>query len=676
MGFKELFYPESIAIFGSVTPGKLGVTFIEQLLRNGYKNIYAVNPKGASYKTVKGYTGLEQVPQKIDLAMIVSPAATVVSNLEACGKAGIKDVIIISSGFSEAGNLNGEKAVAETAAKYGIRFIGPNCAGLLNTHWNCAATFEAYPPKGSCAIVSQSGAIGGAITYLAQKENLGISKFVSYGNGADLNQVDFLRYLKDDGETTVVAVYIENIKNGREFMAALKELTAVKPVIALKSGRSTAGQRAALSHTGAMAGSDKVYDAAFEECGVIRVDSIDELVDVCKAFQTLPLIKGNKIGIVTNSGGPGVLTTDLAEKLGMDVSEPSPVLKEELRAFLPDFASVRNPVDLTVQGTAENYQKAIEIMLKEYDACIPIFYGTPFIDTLPIAEGYVNAFQNSGKPVAGALESGLYAEESDQLLADKGLPNFNSVERAIKTLYYMYRYRLYKDGAASNEPVNIPSASAAPVELPVLEPQAVGILEENGIPVPPHAFISSRQELDSACRKVDYPLVIKVVSPEIIHKSDFGGVKVNLRSLTEAEEAFDSIRRNAEGYDFRGVMVYPMISGGQEVILGLTRDVTFGPVVAFGLGGIFTELLQDVTLHTAPVSVGEAREMIRKIKGYPMLKGLRGQKPVDFDSLAELIASFSLLPFKYPNLKEADLNPVFAMEKGALAGDIRLVFEE
>lgn len=676
MGFRELFYPESIAVFGSVTPGKLGVTFIEQLLRNGYQNIYAVNPKGASYKSVPGFTALDQIPEKIDLAMIVSPASTVASNLEACGKAGVKDVIIISSGFSEAGNLEGEKEVAAAAAKYGIRFIGPNCAGLLNTHWNCAATFEAYPPKGSCAIVSQSGAIGGAITYQAQRENLGISKFVSYGNGADLNQVDFLRYLKNDAETSVVAVYIENIKNGREFMTALKELTAVKPVVALKSGRSAAGQRAALSHTGSMAGSDKVYDTAFAECGVIRVDSIDELVDVCKAFQTLPLIEGKKIGIVTNSGGPGVLTTDLAEKLGMDVSEPSAALKEELRAFLPDFASVRNPVDLTVQGTAENYQKAIEIMLKEYDACIPIFYGTPFIDTLPIAEGYVNAFRNSGKPVACALESGLYADESNQLLADKGVPNFNSVERAIKTLYYTYQYRLYKAGLSEKAEKAIPAEVPADIQLPLLEPQAVELLEKNHIPVPVHAFVSSEDRLEEACSKVGYPLVMKVVSPKIIHKSDFGGVKVNINNINEARDAFDTIRKNAEGYDFRGVMIYPMIKGGQEVILGLTRDVTFGPVVAFGLGGIFTELLHDVTLHTAPVSVSEAREMIRKIKGYPMLNGLRGQAPVDFDSLAMLISAFSELPFKYPNLKEADLNPVFALPDSAVAGDIRLIFSE
>lgn len=674
MGFKELFYPESIAVFGSVTPGKLGVTFIEQLLRNGYKNIYAINPKGASYKEVQGYTALEQVPQKVDLAMIVSPASTVVPNLEACGKAGIRDVIIISSGFSEAGNSEGEKAVAETAAKYGIRFIGPNCAGLLNTHWNCAATFEAYPPKGSCAIVSQSGAIGGAITYQAQKENLGISKFVSYGNGADLNQVDFLRYLINDEETSVVAVYIENIKNGREFMDALKDLTAVKPVVALKSGRSKAGQRAALSHTGSMAGSDKVYDAAFAECGVIRVDSIDELVDVCKAFQTLPLIEGNKIGIVTNSGGPGVLTTDLAEKLGMDVSEPSAALKDELRAFLPDFASVRNPVDLTVQGTAENYQKAIEIMLKEYDACIPIFYGTPFIDTLPIAEGYVNAFRNAGKPVAGALESGLYAEESDQLLADKGVPNFSSVERAVKTLYYTWQYRLYRNKLSSCSEITLPHEVQLDIQSSLLEPQAVELLEQNNIAVPPHAFVTEKDQLSEACGKIGYPLVMKVVSPKIIHKSDFGGVRINIGNIDEAEEAFESIRKKAEGYDFRGVMIYPMIKGGQEVILGLTRDVTFGPVVAFGLGGIFTELLQDVTLHTAPVSVSDAREMIKKIKAYPMLTGLRGQESVDLDALAELIAAFSLLPFKYPQLKEADLNPVFALPKGAVAGDIRLIF--
>lgn len=675
MGFKEMFCPEAIAVFGSVSPGKLGVTFIDQLLLNGYKNIYAINPKGASYKEVPGFKSLEDVPGKVDLALIVSPAATVVGNLEACGKAGVHDAIIISSGFSEAGNAEGEKEVAETAKKYGIRFIGPNCAGLCNTHWNCAPTFQAYPPKGSCAIVSQSGAVGGAVTEIANFQNLGVSKFVSYGNGADLNQVDFLRYLKDDDETKVVAVYIENIKNGREFMDALKELTAVKPVVALKSGRSAAGQRAAQSHTGSMAGSDKVYDAVFRECGVIRVDSLDELIDLCKAFQNLPDVKGNRIGIVTNSGGPGVMTTDLAEKLGMDIAEPNEEIKAELQAFLPSFASVRNPVDLTVQGTAENYQKAIEIMLKDYDACIPIFFGPPHIDTTPIAEGFVKAFRNSNKPVAAAMETGQHAKDSGQLMADSGLPNFSSTERAIKTLYYMHQYYLYKQKLASGgTAVEIPQASESKIESPVLEPEAVEILMENGINVPSHAFVSNKDDLKTACEIVGYPLVMKVVSPKIIHKSDFGGVKVNLKNYEEAEAAFDAIRKNAEGYDFRGVMLYEMIKGGHEVILGLTQDATFGPVVAFGLGGIFTEVLKDVTLRTAPVSVDTAREMIREIKGYPILKGLRGQAGIDFDAMAEMISEFSKLPFRYPTLKEADLNPVFASPEGVIDGDVRLIF--
>lgn len=676
MGFKELFYPGGVAVFGSVAPGKLGGNIIDRIIIGGRtERLYAVNPKGLGRENIPGYAHIGDIPDTVDLAVIAAPAATVPGIMEECGQKGVKAAIVISSGFSEAGNKEGEEEIKRIAKKYDICFIGPNCAGLVNTHSDLAPTLQAIPPKGYTAVISQSGAVGGAIMEWAQLHGLGISKFASYGNGADLNQVEFLRYLKTDDETKVVAIYIENVNDGRAFMDALKDLAAVKPVVALKSGRTSSGQRAAMSHTGSMAGSDSVYDAAFAACGAIRVDSLDELIDLCKGFSYLPPVKGRKVAIVTNSGGPGVMTADLAEQIGMDACEPSEELIAELKTFLPGWSGFKNPIDMTVEGTGPNYQKTIEVCLKEFDAALPIFFGPPYLDTTPIAEGILAAFRNSGKPVAVAMETGLNAARSVAFMRDNALPNFPSTERAIKVLRNMARYEEYKAKLASDPAPALADVKDTTVKSPLLEPDAMELLRSNGVNTPKFKFVSDRAAVAAACEEVGYPVVMKVVSPKIIHKSDFGGVKLNITCGAEAEKAFDEIEVRARDYDFRGVVIYPMIKGGREVILGLTRDRQFGPVVAFGLGGIYTEVLKDIQLRIAPVSKDQALEMIKGIKSYKILQGIRGQAPADIDKLAEMISKFSQLPFQYPNLKEADLNPVFVFEDDAQVGDVRLIFE-
>jgi acetyltransferase len=328
MSFEALFTPRAAAVFGSVAPGKLAGILIDQLLGFGFTRVYAVNPKGLGKDNVPGFTSIADIPDTVDMAVIAAPAKTVPEIMEECGKAGVKAAVVISSGFSEAGNKEGEVQIKQIADCYGMHFIGPNCAGMINTHHKLAPTLQAYPPKGVTAVVSQSGAVGGAIMEWAGMHGLGISKFVSYGNGADLNQVEFLRYLKDDPETKVVAVYIETVNDGIAFMDALKELTVVKPVIVIKSGRSSSGQRAALSHTGSMAGADAVYEAAFKSCGAIRVDSLDDMIDLCKGFSYLPPVKGRKVAIITNSGGPGVMAADMGESLGLSISDTSAELKD------------------------------------------------------------------------------------------------------------------------------------------------------------------------------------------------------------------------------------------------------------------------------------------------------------------------------------------------------------
>jgi acyl-CoA synthetase (NDP forming) len=672
MSWKALFDPRGVAVVGSVAPGKLGQVLLSHLAAGGFEALYAVNQKAQGLDQIPGFSSVKEIEAPIDLAVIASPAATVKSVLEDCGAKGVKAAVIITSGFSEAGNAAGEEELKQTAKKYGIRFVGPNCAGILNTSGNLMATLQAKPPGGGTAVISQSGALGGSIMALAESQGLGISKFVSYGNGADLNQTEFLGYLKADPETRVIALYIENITDGREFMEQLKEAARVKPVVVIKSGRTGAGQRAALSHTGSLAGSDAVYDAVFQECGAIRVETLDELFDLCKGFSYLPAVGGRRLAVVTNSGGPGVMAADQAEGLGLEMAEPDPALQEALRSFLPSHAGFKNPFDLTVEATGEDYCQVLTETLKEYDAAVAIFLGPPYLGSISFAQGILKAARQSGKTVAPVIQSGCQVPASVAYLREHDLPNFSSGERAVRVIARMAEYESFK---ARVRPVKeIPAEKGCLFgNGPLLEPDGMALLRENGIPVPEFRFAVKRLEAIEACRSLGYPVAMKVVSPRILHKSDLGGVVLNIDDDAAAGTAFDRMEQVAANLDFRGVVVYPMLRGGREVILGLTRDAQFGPLVAFGLGGVYAEALKDIVLKVAPVDRSEAAAMIRSIRAYPILQGIRGERPANLEALAEAIVNFSRLPFLYPDLAEADLNPVFVLPTGVLVGDVRLI---
>jgi len=672
MSFQALFNPRGVAVAGSVAPGKLGNVLINRLVEGGFEKIYALNPKAQGIGRVEGFTSAQDINEPLDLVVIASPASTVKDVLEDCGKKGVKAAIIITSGFSEAGNTTGEEEIKSIAQKYGIRFTGPNCAGMVNTHSQLLATLEAAPPKGNTALISQSGAVGGNIMAWAKEQGLGISKFVSYGNGNDLNELEFLKFLKDDPETKVIAMYLENIKNGREFMQILKEVTRIKPVVVIKSGRTSTGQRATLSHTGSMAGADAVYDAVLKECGAMRVETIEDMFDLCKGFAFLPPVTGRRLAVITNSGGPGVMAADKAEEVGLDVAEPSGDMAVALKELLPPHAGIKNPIDLTVEGTGEEYRQVLEKALKEYDAALALYIGTPYLKAMSIAEGIKKAAEALQKPIVSTVQVGCDVEESVNYLKEHNLPNFVTGERAVKVLSRMAEYEKYRSNLSKS--TEIPEKKGKlPGDGPILEPDGMALLRENGIPVPQLRFVSTGQEATKAARELGYPVVMKVVSPQILHKSDCGGVVLNISNDQEAASAFDQIEKAAHGRDFRGVVIYPMLKGGREVILGLTRDVQFGPVIAFGLGGIYTEVLKDIVLRVAPVDRAGAEEMIRSIRTYPILKGIRGQEPADLDALAEAIVNFSKLPFLYPEIEEADLNPVFVFPKGIFVGDVRLV---
>ncbi|MFW6135459.1 MAG: acetate--CoA ligase family protein [Chloroflexota bacterium] len=679
---ERLFYPRGTAVIGSTSEGKLGYELIRQMVEGGYERVFAVNPRGEGAFGVPAAEAVAKIEGPVDLAVIASPPSTVPGVLEDCGKAGVAAAAIITAGFSEVGNDKAERAVARAAAEHGVRFVGPNCAGLVNTVHHLYPTLETRPPRGRAAVVAQSGAIGGVLLAWAKAYGLGISKFVSYGNGADLNEIDFLRYLADDAETEVVALYIESTADGRAFMEAVNACAQQKPVVVIKAGRTRAGQRATLSHTGSMAGADAVYQAALGQCGAIRVRTVEEMFDFCKAVIGVRGVgtlmgrrrgEGCRIAIVTNSGGPGVLAADRAEEVGLEVPEPGPAMRRALREFLPGHCALRNPIDLTVEGTGDWYRRTLEALSEEYDAAVVINVATPYLDSMALARGVGDGAEQSEMPVVAAFLPQEIVGRSVDYLQSRGVPNFATGERAVTALGLVGRYdpRL---AACVGTPFEA-EERRLPGDGEMLEPTAMAWLEENGIPVPEFRFVEAREEVVRACREIGYPVVMKVVSPEILHKSDVGGVILDVDGDEGARAGFDALERAAEGRDFRGVVVYPMIEGGQEVLLGLSRDPQFGPVVAFGLGGVYTELWADVVLRVAPVDPAEAGRMIGEIDAFPLLEGVRGQARRDLDALAEALVTVSELAFRYPEIEEVDLNPVFLFEEGEglLVGDVRVI---
>jgi acetyltransferase len=670
MSIQKLFYPQTVAVIGSVSQGKLGYELIQQMLAGGYSNIFAVNPKAQAIGDVRGFVKVTDIPDPVDLAILASPAATVPEMLQQCGEKGISAAVIISSGFSEVGNHQGEEDIKAIAQKYNIRVVGPNCAGILNTSNNLFATLEMRPPKGQMAFISQSGALGGAVLAWAEEQNIGISKFVSYGNHADLDEIDLLPYLAEDEETRVVGLYVESIKNGRKFIQVAQEFVAKKPLVVIKSGRTASGQRAALSHTGSMAGSDQVYDAALKKAGVIRVESLEDLFDLCRGFISLPPVSGNKTAIVTNSGGPGILTADKAELSGLKVISFSPQQKERLAASLPSYAAVGNPVDLTVQGTEEDFERSLEIVLEECDSAIAINVATPYLDNIALARGIADAAFNTKKPVAASFMAGRLVSEAIQYLKTRGIPNYATGERAAKVFSLMAQY---ESSHLKITPFPVLNEQPHPLPKELLEPVIMQWLSENNVAVPKFKFVTQSQSLSSDCEEIGYPLVMKVVSPQILHKSEFGGVKLNIQSLAEAEKCFEELCSIAKDKDFRGVVIYPMLQKQQEVLVGLSSDPQFGPVILLGAGGIFTEYLKDVIIHLAPLTLCEAQDMIKQLKIYPILSGARGQKPCDLASLANLLVQVSMLPFSFPEIDELDLNPVFLSPSNAVIGDARVI---
>jgi len=650
--------------------------------------VVAVNPKAEGTRGVLAVSSLGKLPRgssPVDLAVIASPAATVADVLEDAGRAGVKAAVIITAGFLESGNSQEEQKLLSVARRFDMRIVGPNCAGIVNTKHNLFPTLETRPTSGDVAFISQSGALGGAVLSWAEEQGVGFSKFVSYGNAVDLTEVDFLDYLRDDDETKVVALYIETVSDGRRFMEAARKLSAVKPLVVIKSGRSESGGRATQSHTGSMAGSDAVYEAALAQCRAIRVAGIEEMFDLCRGFVHLPSVRGNRIAIVTNSGGPGVLAADAGDRAGLEITPPSPDLRDRLAKRLPPVCSLTNPFDLTVQGAEDDYRVTLIEVLNEYDAALAINVNTPYLDVSPLARGVVSAAQETGKPIAASFVAGRPAQAALPILAEGGVPNFVTGERATRVLAVLAE-RSEGAARAKRAPTKETPEDVSPVEvmgtttkecLPweqqPTEPEAMDWVESLGFPMIPHVFASTADEAVQAAQEFEQPVAMKIVSPMVVHKTDLGGVVLNLSSPDELEAAFSRMKGLTLPAGFNGVLVSPMIEDPVEAIVGLSNDRQFGPVIAVGLGGIYTEIFKDLELRVAPVSVSEAHRMIESLGGIEILRGARGKVLRDVPALAQLVSDISRLPFRFEGIEELDLNPVFLFERGCAAGDVRLI---
>jgi acyl-CoA synthetase (NDP forming) len=705
---EALFHPRSVAVFGSVKRDKIGHQLVTQLVAGGFPGtLAAVNPKGETpegFPAVPGYAALSRLPSPVDLALVAVPAPFVVEVVRACGSAGVPFAVVLSSGFSETGHAEEEQALKQAAAQGRVRLIGPNCAGIMNTASRLYASIEVRALPGRTAFITQSGAVGGAVLGLARERGIGFSTFVSYGNRADIGEVELLEHLAEDPETDVIGLYLESLTDGRAFMRTVQRVTRRKPVVIIKAGRSSSGLRAASSHTGSLAGSDAIFQAMVAQSGALRVAGMEEMLDLCDGLTRLPPLRGGRVAIITNSGGPGILTSDRAEELGLEVAQTPEALCAALREFLPAHCALANPIDLTVEGTRENYSRALRTVLAcpregaeeplgtgGFDAAIAINVATPFLNSVALADGILEAVADTaaagrpasgteGKPVAAVFMAGEIVQEGSERLKKGGVPVFPTGERAAAVLAGVRDHYRRQEQPRPELPPELPPETLpliGPVggqaAASVLEPELVAFLEGEGFPFPARAFVRSAADLPGAAERLGFPLVMKVVSPRILHKSEVGGVVLSLRTAEAVEQAYRELHGRLADQDLRGVMLYRQVEGGLEMIAGVKRDPTFGPVVLAGAGGVLTELLQDAALRIAPFEREEALEMIATLRAHSLLAGYRGSAPLDREALAGLLARLSRLAARYPAIRELDFNPVFVQERGVVIGDVRLL---
>jgi acetate---CoA ligase (ADP-forming) len=690
-----VFRPRTIAVIGaSRTPGTVGYEIVHNLLSEGFTgSLYPVNLHATSVHSVPAYRSIGDVPGPVDLAIISVPKEHALAAAEECGARGVRALIVITAGFKEVGPAGAERErrLLAIAQRYGMRLIGPNCLGVVSTAPDVRmnATFAPImPPAGPVSFMSQSGAMGVTILDYAAEYGIGVQHFVSVGNKADVSGNDLIEYWAEDAATRVILMYLENFGNPRKFTRIAREVTKRKPIIAVKAGRTVAGARAASSHTGALADLDSATDALLAQCGVIRVDTVEELFDLAMAFGHLPVPRGNRVAVVTNAGGPGIIITDACEALGLSVAELSAETQARLRQNLPEEASVRNPVDMIATATPDSYRLALEAVLADpnIDAAIAAFVPPLRVKQQDVARSIVAARRTSPeKPMLAVLMGRAGLPEGRAELRAAGVPAYIFPESAGRALAAMYRHRRWLERPAGRvHEFDVDRATAAELiaaaqdaGVDYLERNAVlAILDAYGIPTLRAGAAATAEQAVEAARQIGLPVVLKIDSPDVVHKTDVGGVVLDLRTEADVHAAFDALVRRVRAHlpsaHIDGVTIERFLTGGRETIIGASQDPSFGSVIMFGLGGIHVEALRDVTFRIQPVSDIDADEMIRSIRGVTLLEGVRGEAPADLAALRETIQRVSQLVGDHPQLEEMDINPFIIFESGGLVVDARI----
>lgn len=695
---EKLFVPKSIAVIGaSRQEGKVGHSVLKNLLQYGYPGkIYPINPKAEEILRTRTYSTIFAVEGEIDLAVVAIPSQFVPSILRDCVNRGIGAVVIISAGFKESGKQGSqlERELVETIKNSSIRVLGPNCLGIIDTASSLNASFAAgMPSPGNIAFFSQSGALCTAVLDWALGEDVGFSKFISLGNKADIDEVDLLLTLADDQKTKVILGYLEGVSNGTRFMEVAREVSRKKPVIIIKSGRTQAGARAASSHTGTLTGLDTAYEAAFRQCGIIRAETVQTLFDYAIAFAHQPLPRGPNLAILTNAGGPGIIAADAVENSILQMASFRENTISKLRKELPSNASIYNPVDVIGDAGADRYEKAMKTIVDDpgVDSLTVILAPqamTKIKETAEVISKISSAV--SDKPIVSSFMGRLEVKQGIRILRSGKIPNYSYPERTISALEAMVKYRKWKETPSGKilsfeidkkKAKKIFTKAKEKSEANLTTEETREVLSAYGFSLPQRIVTETSREAISAANSLGYPVVMKIVSPDILHKSDVGGVKVGITEKSQVARSFEDLISNAKRFMpealIMGVTVEEMIVPGKEVVLGSSRDPSFGPLLMFGLGGIYVEVLKDVSFRIAPVTFNEAELMIKEIRSYPILKGVRGEEPSDLIAVRESLLRLSQLVTDFSEILEIDINPLMVLPagKGAVVIDSRLTIK-
>ncbi|MCP4110343.1 MAG: CoA-binding protein [Desulfobacteraceae bacterium] len=707
-----IFSPQSVAVIGaSATPGKVGHDIFANILKGRFTGtLYPVNPGTRSILSVRAYPSVTDIPDPVDLGIIILPPLLAIKAVEESVEKGVKGIVIVSAGFREVGGqgIEMENRIISMCREAGVRIVGPNCLGVINPLplVSLNASFSARMPKpGNISFISQSGALCTAVLDFAAAREFGFSKFISIGNKADIDELDLLRYFHEDLDTEVIMIYLEELRRGPEFIEAVKEITSGSrptPVLAIKSGRTGAGAKAAASHTGALAGSEAVYDSIFEQSGIIRVESINDLFDFASVFaykNETPLGKfrrkvpdGNRVAIVTNAGGPGIVATDMTVSSGLRLASFQEETVETLASHLPAAANLHNPVDVIGDASQDRYENALGAVIKDegVDGSLVILTPQSMTNALGTAEAIVRIARRTHKPILCCFMGIIDVSSGAKYLQEHGIPVFRFPENAARAFGAVYRYSnwLNRQQLAQftfehdkQRAAQIIQDCLAAGKTHIGELDGNRLLECYGFSVLPTRLAETWDQAADIAEDMGFPVVMKIVSQQILHKSDAGGVKVGLLNKEEIKKAFDEIIEGAKKFDpnakVDGVLVQKMATPGDEVILGVNRYPIFGPLLMFGFGGVFVEVFQDVAFRLAPIGRNEARRMIRKIKGYKLFTGFRGRPVADTEVLERLMTSLSDMVMNHPEICEMDINPLLVHEKGkgATVADCRMILK-